>query len=198
MNNATYGLPYNTSPKIIKKTKEDNPEEMDKITELYNMMKIVISKLETLDLINERILSVEEEVKSLTKSIEFAYGELNDLKSEMKQRKKAEDEFDERVRALEESNKRLHESVVDLKARSMRDNLLFHNIEEVEREDCTEVIYELLQEKLEIPDTKSTIKIKRAHRVGRKRGDRRKPIGQLLPSSISTLIVRDSVIVRVN
>ena len=51
------------------------------------------------------------------------------------------------------SNKRLHESVVDLKVRSMRNNLLF--IEEVEREDCTEVIYELLQEKLEIPDTKS-------------------------------------------
>ena len=167
--------PDNTSPKTIKKTKEDNPEEMDKITELYNMMKIVMSKLETLDLINERILSVEEEVKSLTKSIEFAHGELNDLKSEMKQRKKAEDECDERVKALEESNKRLHESVVDLKARSMRDNLLFHNIEEVEREDCTEVIYELLQEKLEIPDAKSTIKIERAHRVGRKRGDRRKP-----------------------
>ena len=41
--------PDNTSPK-----KEDNPEEMDKITELYNMMKIVMWKLETLDLINER------------------------------------------------------------------------------------------------------------------------------------------------
>ena len=93
----------------------------------------------------------------------------------MKQRKKAEDECDERVRTLEESNKQLHESVVDLKARSMRDNLLFHNIEEVEREDCTEVIYELLQEKLEIPDAKSTIKIERAHRVGRKRGNRHKP-----------------------
>ena len=130
---------------------------MDKINELYNMMKIVMSKLETLDLINERILSVKEEVKSLTKSIEFAHGELNDLKSEMKQRKKAEDECDERIRALEESNKRLHESVVDLKARSMRDNLLFHNIEEVEREDCTEVIYELLQEKLEIPDARAIV-----------------------------------------
>ena len=90
-------------------------------------------------------LCVEEEVKSLTKSIEFAHDELNDLKSEMKQRKKAEDECDERVRALEESN-----------------HLLFHNIEEVKREVIYEVIYELLQEKL-------------AHRVGRKRGDRRKP-----------------------
>ena len=79
----------------------------------------------------------------------------------------------------------------------MRDNLLFHNIEEVEREDCTEVIYELLQEKLEIPDAKSTIKIERAHRVGRKRGVG-VSLGQLLPSSISTLIVKESVVVRVN
>ena len=109
--------PDNTSPKTIKKTKEDNSEEIGKITELYNIMKIVMSKLGTLDVINEQILCVEEEVKSLTKSIEFAHDELNDLKSEMKQRKKAEDECDERVRALEESN-----------------HLLFHNIEEVKRE----------------------------------------------------------------
>ena len=92
----------------------------------------------------------------------------------MKQRKEANYETDRRVKELEESNRWLHESVVDLKARSMRQNLLFHNIE-VEREDCTEVMYNLLQEKLEISDARGTIKIERAHRVGRKRCDRRKP-----------------------
>jgi hypothetical protein len=37
---------------------------MSKIDELYKMMQTVLVKLETLDLINERILSVEQNVKA--------------------------------------------------------------------------------------------------------------------------------------
>jgi hypothetical protein len=57
----------------------------------------------------------------------------------------------------------------------MLDNLLFHNIEESDKEDCTDIIFKLLEEKLEMPDARREIKIDRAHRVGRKRDDRRKP-----------------------
>ena len=63
------------------------------------------------------------------------------------QRKRTEEKNVTRIGELEESNKRLQETVVDLKARSMRDNLLFHNIEESDEENCTEVIYSLLEEK---------------------------------------------------
>jgi hypothetical protein len=52
---------------------------------------------------------------------------------------------------------------------------LFHNIDESEEEDCTEVIYSLLEEKLDMPEARSSIEIDRAHRVGRKRDGRRKP-----------------------
>jgi cell division protein FtsL len=51
-----------------------------------------MKKLETLDLIKDRILSVEQDVKSLKESINFAHAELDDLKKEMKERKEAEDE----------------------------------------------------------------------------------------------------------
>jgi ribosomal protein L9 len=47
----------------------------------------------------------------------------------MKQRKRTEEKNVTKIDELEESNKRLQEGVVDLKARSMRNNLLFHNIE---------------------------------------------------------------------
>jgi hypothetical protein len=132
-----------------------------------------MKKLETLDLIKDRILSVEQDVKSLKESINFAHAELDDLKKEMKERKEAEDEKEIKIKILEESNRRLQESVIDLKARSMRDNLLFHNIQESDKEDCT--VFKLLEEKLEMPDARREIKIDRAHRVGRKRDDRRKP-----------------------
>jgi hypothetical protein len=87
----------------------------------------------------------------------------------MVKRKETERENYSRIKELEDSNRRLQDSVVDLKARSMRDNLLFHNIDESEEEDCTEVIYSLLEEKLDMPEARSSIKIDRAHRVGRKR-----------------------------
>ncbi|CAB4043424.1 Hypothetical predicted protein, partial [Paramuricea clavata] len=129
----------NKTPKTSKKAMtSENPEEISKIDELYTMMKSVMVKLETLDLINERILSVEQNVKSLTKSMEFAHAEIANIKEEMKQRKKTEEKNVTRIGELEESNKRLQETVVDLKARSMRDNLLFHNIEESDEEDCAE------------------------------------------------------------
>ncbi|CAB4007183.1 Hypothetical predicted protein [Paramuricea clavata] len=81
----------NKIPKTSKKAMtSENPEEISKIDELYTMMKSVMAKLEMLDLINERILSVEQNVKSLTKSIEFAHTEVADLKEEMKQRKRTE------------------------------------------------------------------------------------------------------------
>ena len=88
------------------------------------MMQTVMKKLETLDLIKDRILSVEQDVKSLKESISFAHAELFDLKKEMKERKEAEDEREINIKILEDSNRRLQESCIDLKARSMRDNLL--------------------------------------------------------------------------
>jgi hypothetical protein len=64
---------------------------MSKIDKLYKMMQTVLAKLETLDLINEHTLSVEQHVKSLTESTKFAHAELNDLKEEMVKRKILED-----------------------------------------------------------------------------------------------------------
>ena len=101
-------------------------------------------------------------MKIQTWSIEFAHAEVADLKEEMKQRKRTEEKNVTRIDELEESNKRLQEGVVDLKARSMRNNLLFHNIEESDEENCAELIYSLLGEKLDLPDARQSIKIDRA------------------------------------
>jgi tRNA threonylcarbamoyladenosine modification (KEOPS) complex Pcc1 subunit len=47
----------------------------------------------------------------------------------------------------------------------MRDNLLFYNVEKEERENTDEKIYQILEEKLQIPDARNRIKIDRSHRV---------------------------------
>jgi hypothetical protein len=52
-----------------------------------------------------------------------------------KKRKEAEDEREIKIKILGDSNLRLQVCVIDLKARSMRDNLLFHNIQKSDKED---------------------------------------------------------------
>jgi hypothetical protein len=54
----------------------------------------------------------------------------------------------------------------------MRDNLLFFNIPEHEKENTTEIIHDLLEQKIEIvqiEDVRKHVKIDRSHRIGRKR-----------------------------
>jgi NAD-specific glutamate dehydrogenase len=119
------------------------------------MLKTVMAKLDTLDDIQKRIVCVEQDFKQMKTSLEFAHAEVKDLKVE--RTKKSENE------------------ILNPLARSMRDNLLFYNVEEEERENRDEKIYQILEEKLQIPDARNRIKIDRSHRVGRKHHMQRKP-----------------------
>ena len=57
----------------------------------------------------------------------------------------------------------------------MRDNLVFYNISEQEKEDTTVIIHSLLKEKFEVCDAANRIKIDRSHRIGRKVQTNAKP-----------------------
>jgi NAD-specific glutamate dehydrogenase len=82
------------------------------------MLKTVMAKLDTLDDIQKRIVCVEQDFKQMKTSLEFAHAEVKDLKVE--RTKKSENE------------------ILNPLARSMRDNLLFYNVEEEERENRDE------------------------------------------------------------
>ena len=154
---------------------EEKRLDNEKLDEIYEMIRTVMAKLDTLDEIKNRIVCVEQDFKQMKSSLEFAHAEVEDLKEQITNAKNSEEENRNRIVELEEANLRLHESVVDLKARSMRDNLLFFNVEEEEKENTDEKIFQILEEKLEIPDARNKIKIDRTHRVGRKRNAQRKP-----------------------
>ena len=64
-------------------------------------------------------------------------------------------------------NSVLNNRVIDLQARSMRDNLLFYNVAENKEENTTEIVYNILESHFGLENSKE-IKIDRAHRMGRK------------------------------
>ena len=80
-----------------------------------------------------------------------------------------------RTKISKGNNAALTNSVIDLKARSMRNNLIFYNIQESDEENTTEKILSLMEEKLVIKDAKAKVKIDRSHRLGRKRSNESKP-----------------------
>ena len=87
---------------------------------------------------------------------------------------KSEEESKQRLDNLEQKNTSLNNCVIDLQARSMRDNLIFYNIKENDGENTTEVIHSLLESHFGIENAKA-VKIDRSHRMGRKLQHARKP-----------------------
>lgn len=79
-----------------------------------------------------------------------------------------------------EQNIRMNEELIDLKGRSMRDNLLFFNFPEQRQnkrnEPCIEKLFEFCELELGIVDARQTMKIDRAHRIGPPNSDKTRPI----------------------
>jgi hypothetical protein len=72
--------------------------------------------------------SVEHELKEMKKSLEIVHAEVEDLKKDNEKLKKTDVETQKRLQSLEEQNTILNNRVIDLQARSMRNNLVFYNI----------------------------------------------------------------------
>lgn len=61
-------------------------------------------------------------------------------------------------------NEGLQSSIIDLKSRSMRDNLIFSGIPDTTNEDCEAVLHHFLENKLKIDEY---ISFERVHRMGK-------------------------------
>ena len=87
-----------------------------------------------------------------------------------------------RLEEVNDENNRLNENLLDLQSRTMRDNLLFFNFDECvnendrKSEDCTEKIFSFCEDTLQMQDVRTTVKIDRAHRIGRFNPNKKRPI----------------------
>lgn len=172
LNNSNQNSPSKTDrTKILKPndTKQDMEEE--NYLDVKGMFEIIIKKLSKLDTIDSRIETIEKDLNEVKSSLEFVHTEVQDLKEEIKISKKTEAETKQRLEKLEQMNSTLNNRVIDLQARSMRDNLIFYNLKESKDENTTEVVHSLIESHFGIEDAKS-IRIDRSHRMGKQRGSK--------------------------
>ena len=132
------------------KNQEDEieTEEQVELKYIMVMMKNMMKKLDNLDLVETKVKSVEQELRSMKDSIEFAHSEVKDLTSDNEERKKTDELTKQQIEKLKKENEILHKSVIDLKTRSMRDNLVFYNIDENKNENTTDIIHQIMEHKL--------------------------------------------------
>ncbi len=123
----------------------------------------------------EKLDGMESDIKDIKASLEYAHAEIADLKQENEVMKKNNEKSMERVEKLKRDNEMMRNKIVDLQARSMQDNLLFFNMPENDKENTTEMIHDLLENKIGIEDARSKVKIDRSHRVGCRRVGNNKP-----------------------
>ncbi|CAB4045278.1 Hypothetical predicted protein, partial [Paramuricea clavata] len=158
------------------KKEETETEKPIQLKDIHDMMKAMMTKLEKLDFIEIKVHAVEEDLRKMRDSIEYVHAEVDDLKAENIGRKKTDEDTKQRLEKLQKENEILNKSVIDLKARSMRDiKPFFYNLPESKDEDTTNLIHGLLEEKLDIKDARVNVKIDRSHRLGKPKSGTTRP-----------------------
>ena len=125
--------------------------------------------------IEEKLNSQTSEVKQLKETVgkfDDRVGELEKSMAEVKTSVSGGENIEMKIRDLEKSREELLWRAIDSEARSRRDNLLFFGVKEVEREDVSRVVSDIIRKDLGLD---GDFPLQRAHRLG---APRRNHIGQ--------------------
>lgn len=156
-------------------------------------IKISMSKLEkiekTMNTIVTKVSDLESKVKDIDKSVNDVEGacsfiskENDDRKKELQTAKSEISKLKEKCEYMEKSTSdyaqqsaKMESKVSELESRSMRDNLMFYGITEMQNEDCEQLIKQFCIEKLEVPEAQN-LTFDRVHRVGYQKANKTRPI----------------------
>lgn len=167
-------------------------ELLDNIKELKNVLPTIDQINRTVTDIKSRMVNLEEKVKvidhrvtEVEKSCSFVGGQfdehtknLNSAKSTIYSLQKQCAFLQQNVQTLNDQNAKQRNELIDLKSRSMRDNLLFYGIPEVgttdKPENCEELVKNMCKETIDLDISEA--KFKRTHRVGPNNAKKPRPI----------------------
>ena len=164
-----------------KQVKINDGDETD-LKKIYDLMAQMNSKLDKLDQIEIHLAQVDQDINDLKHSYTF----VNETADELKKKQAVQDSsiksLEESIASIKAQNLHLHQELIEL--------LVFYNLPEVDKEDSSATVRDVLANKMEI-DANNEIEIERAHRLGRKRGD-----GKPRPIVTKFLRYRDKEFIR--
>ena len=121
---------------------------------------------------NKRLIELEVSRSVDSQTCDEIRSKQKQADTDMKQERTRSTNMNKELDKLKSANKKLTDDIVDLQSRSMRDNLLFFNFDELptpsarSEENCVAKILDFCTSHLNMPDARESIKIDRAHRIG--------------------------------
>ena len=166
LNNSVTSTPVKPSAKQVKV----NDETESDLKKIYDLIALMNSKLDKLDQIEIHLARVDQDIKDLKHSYTFVNETTDELKRNQMTQDNAIKSLEESINTIKGQNLQLHQELIDVRAHSMRSNLVFYNLPEEDKEDPFATVRDVLTNKMAIDENKE-IEIERAHRLGRKRDD---------------------------
>ena len=124
LNNSITSTPVKPSAKQVKV----NDETESDLKKIYDLIALMNSKLDKLDQIEIHLARVDQDIKDLKHSYTF----VNETADELKRNQITQDNaiiksLEESITTIKGQNLQLHQEVIDVRAHSMRSNLVFYN-----------------------------------------------------------------------
>jgi archaellum component FlaC len=160
------------------KMQDANDQSYEELFALISSMNEKLKKLDKLDIIENRLNTIDNEISELKYSLTYQQETATEIQKEQKEQSNKIAQLESTVAKIEEEKDRLSREIVDIRAHSMRNNLMFYYIPEQQNEppeNCVAKVYNILENNLQIESATSTIPIERAHRIGKPRPGNSKP-----------------------
>ena len=158
----------------------DNPAKRRKKRDSSTDTADLGEEVSVLDSINKKLdllFVLHQEIRDLKESLEFTQQQLQEVQQDNAELRSALTSVSSEVEQLRKNNRELKETILDVQARSMRDNLIFSGIPEKAQEDPEAQVRSFLVDALKMSaETANNIGFHRVHRLGQRRGTRPRPI----------------------
>jgi hypothetical protein len=155
--------------KTLKISNSKIEQSVNKIEMKISTIENKVTALETkVNDIEQTASFISSEFENQKSSLTAAYTEIANLKSVCQK-------LDNNLKESKKREETTTDKILDLEARSMRDNLIFYGINETEQnENCEELVKTLIQTKLQLDTT--DMQFDRAHRLGGPRARKPRPV----------------------
>ena len=188
------------SEEKVKDMAEQNSDSLDCMLEATKtpgpMEKQMEKVVELLEVIVNRF---QPELQSMKDGLNVQQTEIDDLRREKLHLEERVNGLEGNLARTEKVIKDLQEEVLDLKARSMRDNIIIQGIKECEKSESREKLVKdlrkVLAETLKMPSKDiALVKVDRCHRIGAKKddGSPRPVVYKITPSWAKELILNNT------
>lgn len=169
-----------TIEEVVRQVLEKQLCKMDRILEEAMTKIIAKCTTEIHKIANDKLECITKELNEVTEGIAFRDKEIRDLQEDNETLATKLKEYEGRLIRCEKQITEAKEETIDLKIRSMNNNVVFYNIPENNdtREDCIKTIDHFLKSHMRIEDThvRNQIQFERVHRMGQKQNGKCRPI----------------------